>query len=373
MNEEYTFGIEEEYFVVDAVTKAVTRKPTTAFLIAVKKAIGPAVTREMLQAQLEVMTKPRLAMSEARAELRELRRVVGEVAAAHDLSFFAAGTHPIATRRPPRSTPAVRYDNLMHDFQMLGERNLLCGLHVHVEVPEPDARVDLMRRLQPFIPMFVALATSSPFWSSRRTGLMGYRLAAYDELPRTGLPPLFANKESFDAYVAALVEARAMPDASYVWWAIRPSSKLPTLELRAPDSCTRLDDAVAIAALYRVLVRHVVRNPAVNADFGAVDQAIADENKWRAQRYGIHGSFVDRRARRAVPVAEALDALLARIDADAEALGCRSELAHLRKIFDTGTSADVQLKVYADAAARSASRAGALRAVTNWLAETTLQ
>src|ERR1700674_248488 len=373
MNQDYTFGIEEEYFIVDAVTQAVTRKSTTAFLIALKKAIGPAVTREMLQAQLEVMTKPRLAMADARNELRALRRTVGEVAAQHDLSFFAAGTHPIATRRPPASTSAARYDALMHDFQMLGERNLLCGLHVHVEVPDPGARVDLMRRLQPFIPMFIALATSSPFWSSRRTGLMGYRLAAYDELPRTGLPPLFADQKSFDAYVAALVEARAMPDASYVWWAIRPSHKLPTLELRAPDSCTRLEDALALAALYRALVRHVVRNRGVNADFGPVDQAIADENKWRAQRYGIHGSFVDRMSRRAVPVAEALDALVAMLADDIAALGSVPEIAHLRKILEVGTSADMQIKVYAEAEARTRNRAQALRAVTGWLAETTVQ
>ena len=339
MNEDYTFGIEEEYFIVDAATKAVTRKSTNAFLIALKKAIGPAVTREMLQAQLEVMTKPRLTMAEARDELRALRRTVGEVAAQHDLSFFAAGTHPIATRRPPASTPAARYDALMHDFQMLGERNLLCGLHVHVEVPDPDARVDLMRRLQPFIPMFIALATSSPFWSSRRTGLMGYRLAAYDELPRTGLPPLFPDKKSFDAYIATLVEARAMPDATYVWWAMRPSKKLPTLELRAPDSCTRIDDAVALAALYRTLVRHVVRNRRVNAGFGAVDQAIVDENKWRAQRYGIHGSFVDGASRRAVPVGQALDELLAMLADDIEVLGAGPEMAHLRKILEVGTSA----------------------------------
>ncbi len=373
MNEDYTFGIEEEYFIVDAATKAVTRKSTTAFLIALKKAIGPAVTREMLQAQLEVMTKPRLAMSDAREELRALRRTVGEIAAQHDLSFFAAGTHPIATRRPPTSTPAARYDALMHDFQMLGERNLLCGLHVHVEVPDPDTRVDLMRRLQPFVPLFIALATSSPFWSSRRTGLMGYRLAAYDELPRTGLPPLFPDKQSFDDYIATLVEARAMPDASYVWWAMRPSSKLPTLELRAPDSCTRIEDAIALAALYRVLVRHLVRNPGVNAGVGPVDQAIADENKWRAQRYGIHGSFVDLPTRRAVPVAEALDALLAKLAGDIDALGAAPEIAHLRKIMEIGTSADMQLKVYIEAEARTRSRADALRAVTGWLAETTAQ
>ncbi len=98
---------------------------------------------------------------------------------------------------------------------MLGERNLLCGLHVHVELPDPDVRVELMRRVTPFVPLFIALATSSPFWRSRRTGLMGYRLAAYDELPRTGLPPLFETKARFRRLHGGAGRGARDPDASY--------------------------------------------------------------------------------------------------------------------------------------------------------------
>ena len=138
------------------------------------------------------------------------------------------------------------------------------------------------------------MSTSSPFWQSRPTGLKGYRLAAYDELPRTGVPELFRTQEEFDAYVAALVRAGVIEDSSYVWWAIRPSLKHPTLELRAPDCCTLVDDSIAIAALYRTLARQLIRNPWLNWDLNAVTRAIVVENKWRAQRYGVHGTFVDR-------------------------------------------------------------------------------
>ena len=91
---------------------------------------------------------------------------------------------------------------------MIGQRDLLCGLHVHVELPDGDERIDVMCRMLPYLPLFVALSTSSPFWQERRTGLKGYRLAAYDELPRTGVPELFRTRGEFDAYVAALVRAR---------------------------------------------------------------------------------------------------------------------------------------------------------------------
>ncbi len=152
--------------------------------------------------------------------------------------ILAAGTHPTAVWGSQRQTPGKRYDNLTEDLQMLAQRNMLCGLHVHVDVPDPDDRVGLMTRMLPYLPLFVALATSSPFWQSRLTGLKGYRLAAYDELPRTGVPELFRSKEEFDAYVSALMRAGVIEDSSYVWWAIRPSLRHPTLELRAPDCCT---------------------------------------------------------------------------------------------------------------------------------------
>ncbi len=373
MASEYGFGIEEEYFIVDAETKAVQRKMPAAFIMALKRDLGPTVTREMLQAQIEVMTQPSTSLVDARSELQQARRAVGDIAISHGLSFFASGTHPTATWTETQQTPANRYDGVMHDLQMIGERNLLCGLHVHVELPDPDTRVDVMRRMTPFVPLLIALATSSPFWRARRTGLMGYRLAAYDELPRTGLPPLFESKEDYDTYISTLVEARVIPDSTYVWWALRPSHKHPTLELRAPDSCTRVEDTIAIAALYRSLARHLVRNPKVNADLNVVDAAIALENKWRAQRYGIHGSFVDRNSRRAITIPEVVDGLIDQVADDARELGCTDEVAFARDILQRGTSADMQISVFREAEHRTGSRTEALRAVTGWLADTTLQ
>jgi carboxylate-amine ligase len=373
MAENYSFGIEEEYFIVDADTKAVQRRMPAAFLAALKTGLGAAVTREMLQSQLEVATRPSIDFSESARELRALRKNISAISSEFGFSFIAAGTHPTAAWTSARQTEAMRYDGMMQDLQMLAERNMLCGLHVHVELPDADRRIEIMRRATPFIPYFIALATSSPFWNSRRTGLMGYRLAAYDELPRTGLPPLFFSNEDFDQYKQALIDARVLPDGSYLWWSIRPSQAHPTLELRAPDCCTRVSDSIAIAALYRCLLRHLFRNSELNATLTPVDYAIASENKWRAQRYGIHGSFVDRAEGRAVPVREAVGGLVERVSEDAKALGCEPELALVNEIFETGTSADTQITVFNEAEQRTKSRGEALKAVKNWLAATTIQ
>ena len=181
----FTLGIEEEYFLVDAETKCVVRNMPQAFLEAAKAAANGRISPEFLQPQIEVISSPHDNMADARAELRELRRTIAAVAGEHGLAIMAAGTHPTATWRTARQTEKERYDNVMHDLQMIGQRDLLCGLHVHVELPDPDDRVDVMCRMLPYLPLFLALSTSSPFWQSRCTGLKGYRLAAYDELCRS--------------------------------------------------------------------------------------------------------------------------------------------------------------------------------------------
>ena len=328
MADTFSFGIEEEFFLVDADTKSAAQAMPAAFLAAARKATGGQVTGELLQAQVEITTLPHTDMASARAELRFLRQVIAAVAAEHGLAILAAGTHPTASWRGMQQTVSERYDAVMDDLQMIGQRNMLCGLHVHVELPDPDERVDVMTRMLPYLPLFVALSTSSPFWHARPTGLMGYRLAAYDELPRTGVPELFRTREEFDGYVAALVRAGVIQDSSYIWWSIRPSLCNPTLELRAPDCCTLIEDGIAIAALYRTLARHLCLNPWRNADLDAVQRALIIENKWRAQRYGVQGTFATQEG--ALPVADMLGQVIEQTAPDADALGCSEELERCR-------------------------------------------
>ena len=367
---DYKIGIEEEYFLVDAATKSVSRAMPEGFLEAAKKATGGQIMGEFLQSQVEAVTLPHTDIKTAREELRHLRQTVAKIAAEHGLAILAAGTHPTADWGRSQQTEGDRYDAVMDDLQMIGQRNMLCGLHVHVELPDPDERVDVMTRMLPYLPLFIALATSSPFWRSRPTGLKGYRLAAYDELPRTGVPELFHTKDEFDAYVDALVKAGVMQDSSYIWWSMRPSLKHPTLELRAPDVPTLVDDSIAIAALWRSLARRLTRNQSLNANLNAVSRAIVVENKWRAQRYGVHGSFVGDHG--AVSVADLIEQVIEETAEDAEALDCLSEMSRCRTIVGAGTSADAQIAVF-KTHGKKEDRVHALQAVKDWLAIATLQ
>jgi glutamate---cysteine ligase / carboxylate-amine ligase len=371
---DFRFGIEEEYFVNDAEKRDAARVRLKEFFAACGEHFsGEDVQREMLEPQVEVASPPTADFAEARAKLASLRSGLGALAREHDLSIMAAGTHPVAAWTRQRATAKARYGKLMHDLQMLGSRNMVCGLHVHVEVPDLSARVDLMTRALPFLPLLLALSTSSPFWQAQRTGLLGYRLAAYRELPRTGLPELFESAADYDRYIETLVAARAIEDSSYVWWVIRPSRKHPTLELRVADSCTRLEDTLALAALYRCLVRRLARDANLNAGLTGASRAIVGENCWRAQRYGIHGSFVDEASRSAKPVAEVLEHALALVRDDAAALGCVAEVEATRTILTRGTSADRQLELHTEALGRGLPNRDALASVVDWLSAETVQ
>ena len=366
-DEQFQFGVEEEYFLSDATTlQTPSETPDTLFESANLTTSGH-IGREFLQAQIEVATEPHCSAEQLRHELLRLRRSAAAAAAEHGLAILACGTHPLASWRQAVQSPKGRYSQVMDLLQMIGQRNMLCGMHVHVEFPDPARRVDVMTRMLPYVPLFITLSTSSPFWQRRATGLKGYRLAAYDELPRTGLPELFRSNAEYDAYVDAMVTSGAMPDASHLWWTIRISQKYPTLELRAADCCTRLDDTIAIAALYRALVRYLYNHPDHNADIDVVDRSIAVENKWRAQRYGAQGSFVTRTG--ALPVAEIVDRLVQLVAADANHLGCRSELERCRTIVAEGTSADTQLRIFTENEHDGAEIA--LQKVAEWLKDAT--
>ena len=370
MNTDYQFGIEEEYFLADATTRGTPRRTVKAFHDAARTRL-PQVERELLQSQIEVSTPPSASFAEAREVLAGLRAGLAEVGQAHGILVLAAGTHPVARWTRQSNTQKDRYEKLMRELRMLGRRNVVCGMHVHVEVPRPEARVDLMNRLLPFMPVLLALSTSSPFWQGRNTGLAGYRMSAFCEMPRTGLPDLFGSMEEYQRYVDIMTRAEAIADASFLWWTLRPSVRYPTLELRVADSCTRVEDTLAIAALYRCLVRLADRRPDVSRGLTGASRAIAAENLWRAQRDGVRASIIDEELGAAVPFASHLDAMLALVAEDADALGCQSEVARVRDIVAVGTSADRQLSTFTEARAQGLGEREALGAVVDWLAETT--
>jgi glutamate---cysteine ligase / carboxylate-amine ligase len=368
----FTFGIEEEFFVGHRRSRNVATKIPARLIKRGRQALGEEVlAHELLQCQIEIVSPILETTEAARAHVLRSRRKLADVAASQGLSLIAAGTHPLAAWTEQEITEGGRYDGMIEGFQIVGRRNLLCGLHIHVAIPADIDRIRVMNRAMRWLPLFLAFSTSSPFWNRTRTGLLSYRQAAYDEWPRTGIPDFFADEAEYNELVNRLVQGGAMKDASFLWWAIRPSLRYPTLELRIADACTHAEDTIALASLYRALIAFLVHNPDHGRERSAITRRVIDENRWRAKRYGTRADFIDDITGRTTSVRTLYQQLGEIIHKQAEDLGCALAFARFEHILAAGTSADQQLAIYAAKRAEGANRLNALKHVVDWLAEHT--
>lgn len=364
----FTIGIEEEYHLVDVRTRALATEAPAGFLEDCERALGPQVSPEFLRSQIEVGTRPCRTLGEASADLKRLRAGIVASAARHGLAPIAASTHPFARTGQAPHTDRERYHTLARDLAGVGRRLLISGMHVHIGIEDDEQRIDLMNQLRYFLPHLLILSTSSPFWEGEDTGLKSWRLAIFRELPRTGLPGRFNSWDEYRQTVEVLVRGKVMEDASKIWWDLRPSARFQTLEMRITDVCTRLEDAVTVAALFVCLARMLHRLRRNNQSWRTYPVFLLEENRWRAQRYGLQGSLFDFGRGELVPYADLLEEILAIIHEDAVALGCLEEVQGARRILAEGTSADRQLACFARAIEGGATHQEALNAVVDHLA-----
>ena len=368
---EFTIGIEEEYLLVDRQTRDLIAEEPKGVMKECEKLLAGQVTPEFLNSQIEVGTRVSNTLADARDDLKRLRRTVGGVAEAHGLAIVAASTHPFANWDHQTHTDKERYRILARDLQAVARRLLICGMHVHVGIGDENLRIDLMNQVAYFLPHLLALSTSSPFWRGDNTGLKSYRIAVWDELPRTGLPEQFDSFGEYQRHVDVLTRAGLVEDATKIWWDVRPSARFPTLEMRVCDMCTRLEDAVCIAALYLCVLRMLYRLRRVNQRWRTYARMLLNENRWRAQRYGFDEGLVDFGLGEVVPYADLLEEVIELVAEDAAHFGCEAEIAHARVIHERGTSAHRQVATYEAAKQAGAEDTEALRAVVDMLIEET--
>lgn len=363
---DFTIGIEEEYLLVNPETGALAEAPD-ALMEAAGERLGEQVSPEFLQCQIEVGTGVCTSVSEARLDLGRLRRTVAELAGAHGLAPIAASCHPFSDWRDQHFTQKDRYRELARDLQSVAERMLICGMHVHVGIPDRETRIDLMSQLTYFLPHLLALSASSPFWQGVDTGLDSYRLTIFDNMPRTGLPPILADWTDWRQSVETLTDLGVIEDGSKIWWDLRPSDSFPTLETRICDVSPRMEDTLMLAGLVQATLRRLWRLRQGNQRWRVYDRFLIDENRWRAMRHGVRGGLIDFGARRIVPLPTLIDEWLDLIAEDAEALGCMAEVDRARAVARDGNAADRQRAVFEAARKGGAERGAAGRAVVRHL------
>lgn len=303
------FGVEEEFLVVDPVTRAAVPR-AEAVLNRATTTLGGRVSGEITKLQLETRTLPCHSLGELLAQLIEARELLSSAAEAEGLRIVATGTPVLGQVVPPPITEGPRQDRGIATFRGLHDEQSVCAMHVHVEVPDRERAVLVSNHLRPYLPTIIALAANSPYWAERDTGYASWRTVAWGRWPVAGPPPYFTSAAHYDELVGVLLEAGGLVDKGTIFWDIRPSSHYPTLEVRAADVPMTAEESALLAALVRALVASVT--PAV--DRGDPGPVIAGELMrlayWRAARDGLDGDGIDVYTGRPVPAADLAAGLL---------------------------------------------------------------
>jgi carboxylate-amine ligase len=353
-----TIGIEEEYQIIDPATREL-RSYITEILKDESLVLGE-VKPELHQSMVEVGTKVCRVPGEVRAELVRLRRLVMELAGKKGLKVAAAGSHPFSSWMDQEITPTERYMGVREDLQDLAQALLIFGTHVHIGIEDREFLIDAMNVSRYFLPHVLCLSTSSPFWLGRRTGLKSYRSVVFRSFPRTGIPRTLGSWSEFEDTVNTLVATGSIPNASKIWWDVRPNWSHPTLEFRICDVCTRVDEAVCVGALFQAIIAKLWKLRRDNLSFRQYPAVFIEENKWRALRYGLDGKLIDLGKQTELPARELIRELLEWfLDDVLDELGSRKEVEYAFTILDGGTSADRQLATH--------ERTGDLKAVVDHL------
>ena len=369
---EFTVGIEEEYLVIDIGTLNLVSTMPPALMEECSRELGSQVSKELLQCQIEVGTKVCQTMQEAREELVSLRGTIARIARKHDCLIIASSTHPFSFGFT-LITDDERYQELAEQLQRVVLRLYISGMHVHIGIPDDELRIDLMNQASYILPHMLALTTSSPFWRGEHTGLKSYRVSVFEQMPRTGVPPYFQSYADYMKHVDVLVDLDIIENPTKIWWDIRPSWRYSTLELRLSDICTHVDDAIAVASVFRCWLRMLYRLKKNNQRWREYSSFLIQENRWRAQRYGIDKGLIDFGQGTMVEFPELMEELIELITEDAEFFGCMDEINHIRTILERGTSAHQQVAVFNQSIADGRSHELALVDVVKFLAKQTLK
>ena len=360
---ELTLGVEEEYQIIDGDTRQLTSYVGDVLeqgAVIFRDQVKP----ELLQSQVETGSHVCRNIGEVRQEVTRLRAMVSEIAERNGCRIVAAATHPFSRWQDQIITEKDRYKALLSTMKVIARRLLIFGMHVHVGIPDRELRIDVMNQLTYFIPHFLSLSTSSPFWLGQNTGLKSYRSVIFEDLPRTGIPENFNTAAEYDQFLEILIKTECLDEPTKIWWDIRPHPKFPTLEIRVCDALTRVDDVIAVVARLQAMVAKLIQLRLNNQTWRPYRRALVEENKWRAIKDGLDGQLIDLGKTEQVPTRFLVEEMLDFVDDVVDPLESRREIERVREILKEGTSSDRQIQTF--------EQTGSLKAAVDMLADETM-
>jgi len=341
----FTLGVEEEYMVLDPVTREL-KSHEQKIVVEGQKILKDKVKAEMHQAVVEVGTDICKDIEEAYNDVASLRGNIAQIAGDLGLWVGASGTHPFSHWETQLITDHVRYNQIVNELQEAARSNLIFGLHVHVGMEDRKMAIHIANTARYFLPHVYALSTNSPFWEGRDTGYKSFRTKIFDKFPRTGIPDYFESIEAYENYVNLLIKTNCIDNAKKIWWDLRVHPFFNTVEYRICDVPMTINETITIAALFQAITAKIYKLRSQNMNYMIYQRSLINENKWRASRYGIDGSLIDFGKETEVNTRSLIYELLDFVDDVVDELGSRHIINHVARIFETGTGADRQLAVF---------------------------
>jgi glutamate---cysteine ligase / carboxylate-amine ligase len=343
----FTLGIEEELMICDAESLELAQA-IEVIVGDLPKDLPGEVKPELMQSVLEVATPPCADITEAAQQLRQLRRVVREVAARNGLAIGAAGTHPSAHYEDQLIVDEPRYNELAAELRWIAQQELIFGTHVHVGIDDAEKAIYVADGMRGYLPLLLGMSSNSPLWQGKTTGMMSSRTPVFRAFPRVGIPPYYGSWEIYSHRVERMMRGGAITDYTYLWWDVRPHPNLGTVELRVFDQQTRVEHTIGFAAFAQALAHQLSAEYEDGVPSIEYPHELIDDNKVRAALVGIEGKLIDFDQGLEVPAEEMTLGLIEDLREDARALGCEDELALLADLVEHGTGARRQLNWLSD-------------------------
>lgn len=348
-SERSSLGVEWELELIDLQTRQLTAG-SSEILAELAPAEGvehPKAKQELLQSCVEVITGICGTVAEARADLAETVGQVRAAAGKRGLGLMCSGSHPITDWITQRVSHNPRYEKLVERNQWMARQLQIFGVHVHVGVRAPEKVIPIVNALLSYLPHFLALSASSPYWIGSDTGLASYRSKVFEALPTAGLPYQLSGWNDFERYMDVLISAHAIESVREVWWDIRPHPKFGTVELRICDGLPTLDEISAVAAMSQCLVEKLDSQLDQGYALPEPRAWVVRENKWRAARYGLDADIVVDARGTVRPVRTSISELVEDLMPVARRLRCVEELRLVPRLLEIGASYQRQRAVAA--------------------------
>lgn len=343
---EPTIGVELELQLLDRETLHF-RDVAPQVLDSLGPGFGQRIKEEFIKSMIEINTRICRDVDQVDRDLRESLSHLEELLGGIGAVYYSASLHPFERGSRGILTDKPRYVRIMEDLQLVGRRFITQGMHVHIGVDSPERAIRVNNTVRMYLPLLLAISTSSPFYEGEDTGLFSYRTKLFEALPLAGLPDSLEGWDEFTRMAGLLISGGIIGSVKDLWWDVRPHPDFGTVEVRICDIPTRYRDMLSITALIQSLVA-TISSVHVHPDT-RIQMQILRANKWQAARYGLDGVFVSPITANRVSIREAVLDLLRLVEPKAEKLGALKYLDGVRDILENGTGAHKQRSIYAGA------------------------